>query len=187
MEIDEVKHRLESHLGHEVSDEFFAGCIDAFFRGHVGPPSIGSDAALGDFVPFERALGHQKGTPGHPDWPCREAIYLGTFFHQRCGWEDKIRECLWRFRNERSPLPKKLRLFIERAYGKGFSEEEDWGPSWYARMARRLMDSGMSVDGVIATMKEHRVSPLMVRQYGRSTGLRPENVADNILKRPPQF
>ena len=186
MHIDEVRILLEERMGHKVADGFFADCVDAFFKGHVGPAALGSHAVLGLYTPFEHVLGHELKYPGHPCWPCSEAISLGAFFHQRNGLGEIIRECLRDFRNRTAPLPVRIGVFIRYAYGKDFEPGEDWGLAWYARMARRLLDSGMSEDGVIATMREHRVPPAMVRRYGRSTGLRPETVADNILRRPPR-
>ena len=112
MHIVEVRILLEERMGLKVADGFFADCVDAFFKGHVGPAALGSHAVLGLYTPFEHVLGHELKYPGHPCWPCSEAISLGAFFHQRNGLGEIIRECLRDFRNRTAPLPVRIGVWI---------------------------------------------------------------------------
>ena len=52
---------------------------------------------------------------------------------------------------------------------------------WYQRFTWYFINSGIPEEGVIGLLKNHKIPVAMVKRYGRSTGLIPETVAQNIL------
>ena len=53
---------------------------------------------------------------------------------------------------------------------------------WYLRFIQFFIEAGVPEQGVIGILGKHHVPVAMVKQYGRSTGLIPEVVAQNIMK-----
>ena len=53
--------------------------------------------------------------------------------------------------------------------------------NWYIRLSRSFLEAGVPEEGVLELLNKHPVPLGMVKRYGFSSGLVPENVAKNIL------
>lgn len=52
---------------------------------------------------------------------------------------------------------------------------------WYQRFTWHFINSGIPEEGVIGLLKKHKIPVSLVYRYGKTTGLIPESVAQNIL------
>ena len=72
---------------------------------------------------------------------------------------------------------------IKQLYSLG---ESDKCLDWYIRLSRSFIEAGVPEDGVLELLTRHPVPLGMVKRYGFSSGLVPENVAKNILNKREQ-
>ena len=77
-------------------------------------------------------------------------------------------------------LPVKICEALQYVYGN--EPYDNHCEEWYQRFASYLLAAGIPEKGVAGLIKAHPISLGMVKRYGRTSGLVPETVAQNILK-----
>ena len=83
-----------------------------------------------------------------------------------------------RWLNEDS-LPVKVREALHDVYGNEPYDSSCDG--WYRRFVKCFLEAGIPEEGVAGIIRAHPISLGMVKRYGRTSGLIPEIVAQNIL------
>ena len=73
-------------------------------------------------------------------------------------------------------LPRNIINTLEDIYG------VDYPKYWYNKFALHFINTGIPEIGVIGLLKRHKISVAMVKRYGKTGGLIPENVAQIVLK-----
>lgn len=167
MELLDIKRELESFLGHSVNEALFLKCLEAYPRARHGPVGLGGFAKMGYYSSFKRAVGE-----GFED-------RIFNFFFGQNEYSESIRRKLIPYRFNIELMPKML----DQAYRETYGNEpyNAFCESWYERFIWYYLKAGIPEDGVAGLIRKHRIPVELVKRYGRTSGLIPETVAQNIL------
>ena len=122
---------------------------------------------MGYYSSFKRAVGE-----GFED-------RIFNFFFGQNEYSESIRRKLIPYRFNIELMPKML----DQAYRETYGNEpyNAFCESWYERFIWYYLKAGIPEDGVAGLIRKHRIPVELVKRYGRTSGLIPETVAQNIL------
>ena len=169
MELAEIKRELETYLGHPISEALFMKSLTAYQSARHGPAALGGYAALGYVSSFKHAIGDEY----------EEKLF--SFFCGRNEYSENIRKQLIPYRFNIEFMPTMLKM----AYWETYHNEPYYAycERWYELFIWYFLKIGIPEEGVAGIIRKHPVPVAMVKRYGKTTGLVPEIVAQNILDR----